>query len=156
MAARSSHLAESSRVFLQYLHRTHRGDGAPKGDDKRLLHRDGCLVALSPLTPARASVARKPGSRFASVGVISIMKIVDCPIGFSATIEQHLVVASCTTQYSCSAIANAGLQSVGHREKKVSVGWAYAQNRLFLSPYWWDSHSTFQWPSRAQVTTSRA
>jgi hypothetical protein len=34
---------------------------------------------------------------------------IDCDIGFSATTEQCLVVASCTTQYSSGAIASAGI-----------------------------------------------
>src|SRR5262245_54849160 len=44
----------------------------------------------------------------ASARVLKEPTTADCAIGFSATTEQCLVVASCTTQYSSGAIASAG------------------------------------------------
>src|SRR5262249_61673526 len=44
----------------------------------------------------------------ASARVLKEPTTVDCAIGFSATTEQCLVVASCSTKYSSGAIASAG------------------------------------------------
>jgi len=45
----------------------------------------------------------------ASARVLNDPTMIEGDIGFSATTEQCLVVASCTTQYSSGAIANAGV-----------------------------------------------
>jgi hypothetical protein len=55
MGPRSSHLDESSRVCLQYPHRTHRGDGAPKGAFSRILLRSFATLLLSWPLPQVAS-----------------------------------------------------------------------------------------------------
>jgi hypothetical protein len=44
----------------------------------------------------------------ASARVLNDPTMIEGDIGFSATTEQCLVVASCTIQYSSGAIANAG------------------------------------------------